>query len=165
MRTSTVGPRRWCRESKSAHHSMRKRQWWAPWEVVPGVQEHPPFNMRTSMVGPLGSSAGSLGAPTIQCENINDGPPGRWCRRSEKHPQFNTRTSTVGRWEAVLKIRERAPFNVKTVMAGPRPPWVVRSLAKIRKVCFKPTWSSYIKAILLTGSILPALSPVMSYDP
>jgi hypothetical protein len=49
----------------------------APWEAVMEIRERPPFNMKTSMAGPLGGSDGDPGAPTIQRENINDGPPGR----------------------------------------------------------------------------------------
>jgi hypothetical protein len=40
------------------------------------IRKHPPFNVKRSMVGPLGGVAGDPGGPAIQHRNVNDSPLG-----------------------------------------------------------------------------------------
>jgi hypothetical protein len=47
------------------------------------------------MVGPLASAEGDLGAPTINVKNIDDGPPGRRCRRFRSTYHQHEETSTT----------------------------------------------------------------------
>jgi hypothetical protein len=56
--------------------SMKKHQWWAPWEVLNKIRERPPSTQKTSMVGPLKGAVEDLGAPTIKAKIVNSRPLG-----------------------------------------------------------------------------------------
>jgi hypothetical protein len=71
------------------------------------------------MVGPLGVVPIGLGAPTIQCKNIDGEPPGRRCQISGSAHHSTQKHRRQAPWEAMVEIKEHPPLNAKTLMVGP----------------------------------------------
>jgi hypothetical protein len=69
-------PRRRCQRPGSAHHLCQRCRWWAPWEALSEIQEHPQPMLETSIVGPLGGADRDPGALTTYVEDVDAGPVG-----------------------------------------------------------------------------------------
>jgi hypothetical protein len=79
------------------------------------------------MVGTLGRGAGGPGVHTINAKNIDGGPPGRQCRRSESTHYQCKKMSTAGPLGGAVGGRGAPTINAKIIDGEHPGRWCQRS--------------------------------------